>query len=373
MRTLFWTLVPVLAISCLNGCNRKVALEPILLGHLAPLSGPQKAVGEHARQGILLAVEAANKDENQVIGRHVAVLHVDTLGELDTLQPEAVRLLTVNRVQGLLGGLDLAQVGRIARDVQQYGVPLITADGLPSQGTGDYLFSVNVPPGQRGAILARFAAQKWKTARLALLSDSRSAPMTALATAFAKEWVKLGGTHPEEGTYQSDTELAELIGRLAKSQPAVLLLAAPAADLPKLRRQLPGALRQVPILLGGEETLPGDPEASEGVYLATVYVASGKAHEHEFAKTFDERFHETPDRHAALAFDSARLLFEAMRRAQSMLGTKVRDELVRLENFESVTGSLTIGRDHYARRAVFVIRMENGQVQLVQRFEGGGD
>ena len=273
----------------------------------------------------------------------------------------------------LLGGRDAAQVERLGRDVQQYAVPLVAPDGLPSQGTAEYLFSVNVAPAYRGQILARFAASKWKAARAVVVSDSRDPTFTALATTFGKEWTKLGGTSPEGETYQSEAELTALAGRLAKMQPELIVLAASALDIPKLRRQLPEAHRQVPVLCGGEEpltVLAGDGEASAEVYGVTVYVASqDKPGEQEFAKRYEERFHETPDRQAALAYDSVRLVAEAMRRAQATTGAKLRDELARMDNWDSVTGPLQIGLDHYARRAVFVVRLDKGHEVIVQRYE----
>ncbi len=376
MFELRWTLVPLLAALSLAGCNRRSATEPILLGHLAPLSGPDKAAGEQARQAILLAVEEVNKDENQLAGRRVVVLHVDTRGEVETLSHEAIRLLTVNRVLGLLGGMGVAEVERLGRDVQQYGVPVVTPNGLPTQVATDYLFSVNVAPSYRGQVLARFAAQKWKAARLAVVTDQRSPTATALVAAFGQEWTKLGGTHPEEWTYQNDADLTELAGRFTKMEAGAILFAAPGADLLKLRRQLTEKARQVPLLFAGEESvtaLAADPVANEGVYGATVYVAgSDKPPGQEFAKKYEARFHATPGHTAALAYDSARFLFEAIRRARSTTGTKVRDELVRMDNFESVTGPLAMGRDHYAHRAVLVVRLEAGRVQLVQRLEAEG-
>ena len=43
-----------------------------------------------------------------------------------------------------------------------------------------------------------------------------------------------------------------------------------------------------------------------------------------------------------------------------------------MDNFESVTGPLVMGGDHYARRALFIVRLEKGHVQRVQRYEAEG-
>ena len=99
------SLAPLL-LGCLSltGCYHRNESETVFVGHIAPFSGRDKAVGEHAKQGITLAVEEINNSENQNSNGRIAVLHVDSLGDPEALQPEAVRLITVNRVTALLGG-----------------------------------------------------------------------------------------------------------------------------------------------------------------------------------------------------------------------------------------------------------------------------
>ena len=122
----------VLAFLVLSGCQRSSTPDPILLGHLAPFSGPDKVIGEHARQAILLAIEDVNKEGNRILGRQVKVLHpAFPPDELDRLQPVAVRLITVDKTVGLLGGVDYDQAKNLGRAAQPYEVPLVTPAELP--------------------------------------------------------------------------------------------------------------------------------------------------------------------------------------------------------------------------------------------------
>ena len=87
----------LLASLLLAGCSHSTPTEPIVVGHLAPLSGPDKLIGEHARQGIILAVEEVNGDGEKVNGRRVEVVHVDDRGAPAAAGDQAVRLIAVNR------------------------------------------------------------------------------------------------------------------------------------------------------------------------------------------------------------------------------------------------------------------------------------
>src|SRR5581483_4629601 len=155
---------------------------------------------------------------------------------------------------------------------------------------------------------------------------------------------------------------------LKKANPQAVLLAGTAADLGRLRARL-GEKSSVPLLFGGDAenlaALQADREAGEGVYLATPYVAdAGVPQGQEFAKKYQERFHELPDLYAGLAYDSARLLFEGMRRAKSTPAGKAREELPKIDHFDSLTGPLAVNPDdHYARRPVFVVRLQDRQAK----------
>jgi len=48
----------------------------------------------------------------------------------------------------------------------------------------------------------------------------------------------------------------------------------------------------------------------------------------------------------------------------------VRDELLKLKNFDSLTGPLSFDKDHHTRRPVFIVhRDEKGQQVLARRYD----
>jgi len=365
----------LLGCSILAGCSSRNEAETIFVGHIAPFSGRDKAVGEHAKQGIVLAVEEINNSENQTAGRRIAVLHVDSLGEQDSLQPEAVRLITVNHVAALLGGQTAEAAERLGRASQPYGVALVTAAPLAAPPKGDNVFSVNVNQSFRGQTLARFAVNELKAHRVIVLTESRQAGHEALTAAALKEFNSAPQAQAEEWTYKSEGEFKELSDRAIKAQPQALLLAGPAADLAALRSKLQQSTAQVPLLFGGEDGLALANQANEktlsDVYLAEAFAGDGGTPQgQEFAKKYQQRFHEPPDLHAALAYDSLRLLAEAVRQAKGTRPANVRTELAE-PNFtlESLTGPLTFAPDHSARRPAFIGQVQDGRVVPVKRYE----
>jgi branched-chain amino acid transport system substrate-binding protein len=361
---------------CLAGCSARGTSDPILVGQIAPLSGAEKARGEHARNGIDLAVEDANQDDHRIAGRPVNVIHSDSLGSPDTAQEQAVRLLTLNKdkVVALLGDGRPAELDRVVRAAQPYGVPIVTPGTLPPGTVDEYVFSATVGPADQGRALAHYAAAALKPAAVTVLTDSRSNAAAALADSFRKEMSKESAVSTEERTYQGDGDFAGLAAAVKKAAPTMVLVAGMARDVVQLRPQLHEAAPDAVFLLGVEEggqvILAEDHTTAGTAYLASAFAAEGLTPGgHKLAQVCRDRFGVDLDAPAALAYDAARILFEAMRKERTTKSADVRRILAAMENFDSLTGPLALTKEHTARRLLFVLRLQQGRTELVRRDE----
>jgi len=365
----------VFVLSVLAGCSRSSPSEPIVVGHVAPFSGPDKMVGEHARQGILLAVEEVNNENDRINGQRVEVHHADDHGVAATAGDEAARLVTLAHAVALLGGTSSASAEQIARAAQSHGVPFITPSPLTTPGPAATAFSTCPPPAQQGKALAAFVGGQLKVKHVVVLVDTRSALCTGVVSGFEGELALEWEQQVAHYGYENDTALAALPSRAAKAKPDAVLIGSSSSDFIKLRDSLARAEVRCPVLFGGEEsawpTILAEPDAGNGAYAVTTFAADGLTPRgQEFARKYQERFHEVLDMHAASAYDGARLLFETMRRAGSSKLEDVRKALPDLGNFETLTGPLTLDRDdHGARRPLFVVQGQAGQSKVVKRFD----
>ncbi len=309
-------LLPLIAL----GCSPKASPEPLWIGQLLPLDGPNRKIGQHARQGVEQAVAESRAAEQTVGGHPLAVLHVDSRGEAETVQAETVRLLTVNRAAALMADFDATLTERMLRENHSYGVPVVVPGELPAPADADGVVSLGLPPAVRGRHLAQFASTDLHLQRAAVLIANRHPVASALAAAFVKNWPRNHGSTLEEWTYSTSGEREERTAALIKTSPTVVLLACPLADFRPLRSRISSALPRAILLYGGEDggasPLQAELEVHTDIYLATAYSADhltelGRA----FARRYEERFHEPPDLHAAQAYDATRLLFDAMLRA----------------------------------------------------------
>src|SRR6266545_8067398 len=372
------TVVLLSAILALTGCSG-TSPSPVFVGHI--VSHLDRTSGKSAARGIRLAVIEANKDPDKGAGRPVKVIHTDTVGKLEGFEGEAVRLVAINRVAALLGGTTLEEVERLEMGSAplkeekrlDLAVPVLSPCGMRPRTATDAVFCTGLSPASRGKILARFAVDELKIQRTVVLVDERREECLRLADVFTRQFPLAAAKNDPKATparptllrFDKDNELLDRVPVLKDMKPGLLLFLGTTTDLRRLRQELHDPA--LPVLFGGDESnlrpLLEDRETGEKVYLVTAFAVDADVpRAQEFAKQFKATFADEPDVHAALAYDDARLLFEAIRQTKDELtGPRLRDELAKLKDFPGLTGMLSFGEDRQLRRPAFVVRLQDGR------------
>jgi branched-chain amino acid transport system substrate-binding protein len=109
-------------------------------------------------------------------------------------------------------------------------------------------------------------------------------------------------------------------------------------------------------------------QAVEGCYFSTHYspdMATDKSQ--KFVADYRARFNgKTPDAMAALGYDSAMILADAMKRAGTTDGPKVRDALAATKDFDGVTGITTINAQRDADKPAVILEVLNGKFKYLE-------
>ncbi len=376
----------------LGGCAGPGDQTPILIGHLSPLTGPERAGGASSRRGISLAVARANQDpRDKGAGRPVEVLHTDTRGNPSSFGAEATRLVAVNHVAALIGGRGAADIREFKR-LDPEGIVLVSPAGLPGESlAGERVFFVGLSPAQRGRALARFAADSGYSRVIVLVNqeepgDEFRVVAEAFRDALPEIWAKKDDRRrvvvSGPRRYDKDDPLRERARAVKqelkqaavdrKERPEAILLAGKPGDVRKLREELGSA--SIPVLFGGREgslrELLEEPETSRGVCLATAFVPDADTEQcREFVKQFKKDFGERPDVHAALAYDCARVLFHALRQADSLESPAIQKKLAATRDFPGLTGPLSFDKKNQALRPAFIVRIERDRGVTARRYE----
>src|SRR5262249_7664139 len=103
--------------------------------------------------------------------------------------------------------------------------------------------------------------------------------------------------------------------------------------------------------------------ALDGSYISSHYSTEDKSDVvqqfvHDYKQLYGKLL---PDAHAALGDDAMRGLADAIQRAGSTDGTKVRDALAQTKNVAGVTGTITINSDRNAIKPAVVMKLQDGR------------
>ena len=104
-------------------------------------------------------------------------------------------------------------------------------------------------------------------------------------------------------------------------------------------------------------------DAVEGQYFSTHYAPNaGSSVINAFLDKYKKHFNgKLPDAMAALGYDSAMILADAMKRAGSSDPAKVRDALAATKDFDGVTGKITINDKRDAVKSAVILQVKGGK------------
>ena len=80
-----------------------------------------------------------------------------------------------------------------------------------------------------------------------------------------------------------------------------------------------------------------------------------------FVEAYKKEYGQTPDSMAAMGYDAAKLLVDAIKRADSTDAKKIKDALSATKNFSSVSGEMSLNDRHDAVRGVVIIELKDGK------------
>jgi len=101
----------------------------------------------------------------------------------------------------------------------------------------------------------------------------------------------------------------------------------------------------------------------EGAVLTALFFAeSDKRMVADFTDTFFGATGREPDYREALAYDTARMLLEALRDRSVTNRISLRDRLQRIEAFEGVTGRVSVTKKGEMQRGSFILKVEGRQI-----------
>ena len=353
--------------------SASAAAEPIRIGAVFSESGGFASVGSPGLNGMRLATAQINA-HGGVLARDLKLIAADSRSRSGAVA-RAVRTLIKDRGVVALGGLNDSTLALAAGPVaQRAGIPFVSSGAtLPTlpKRIGNAFFMAAYGDNAQAQALADLARSNLHANSAFLLVDRRADFTRALARFFRNDFIEPGGTIAGELSYatgERDFGAAMAAIRAQSPPPDVLFFSGLPSEAGPLVRQARAAGLTQPILSGDGFDTPligrrAGALADDVFYSTHVALDSRAPRIRRFVAAYRKRYGHRPENaFAALGYDTARLLADAIRRARSDQPNAIRQALAATRHFPMVTGTLSYAP---ARRTpvkpVTIIRVQNGR------------
>jgi branched-chain amino acid transport system substrate-binding protein len=312
-----------------------------------------------------------------VLGRQVRVIVQDNQGQPQEAATVVQKLISSDRVVALLGDVASSNSLAAAPIAQAAGIPMVSPSSTNPRvtETGDFIFRVCFIDPFQGLVVAKFAYNSLNARRVAVLRDVRSDYSVGLADVFVENFTQMGGQIVVDQSYsQGDTDFSAQLTSLRSSNPDAIFVPGYYTEVGLIARQAKSLGINAPLLGGDGWDSPQLTEiggaALDGSYFSNHYSAEDPNPTiQKFVTDYRAKYNETPDGLAALGYDAAKILFDAMERAGTTDPTAVRDALAQTQNFPGVTGTITIDAQRNAVKPAVILKIETGEYEYVETIE----
>ena len=333
-------------------------------------TGDVASYGTAEQKGAKLAVDEINK-AGGVDGKQIEVTDKDNKSELSEASTVSTNLVTQAKVNAIIGPATSGGTGAAITNAAKASVPLITPSGTQDDLTKgqDYLFRATFIDSFQGKILSKYVTDNLKAKKVVLYYDNSSDYAKGIAKAFQEEYK--GEIVATETFASKDTDFQAALTKFKGKDFDALVVPGYYTEAGKIVNQARGMGIDKPIVGGdgfnSEEFISqATPAAATNVYYVSGYSTSGDmtAKAKKFLEAYKAKYNEEPSMFSALAYDSVYMVAEASKGAKNSVDIK--ENLAKLKDFEGVTGSITMDKNHNPVKSALMIGLKDGKVDTVE-------
>jgi branched-chain amino acid transport system substrate-binding protein len=349
--------------------------DTIKVGLYGDLTGQTSSFGQSTKNGVELAVKEIN-DSGGINGKKIELIIEDDQGRTEQAKTVVEKLIKQDKVVAVLGEVASSNSLAAAPVAQDAKIPMITPSSTNPKVTqvGDFIFRVCFLDDFQGSSIAKFSANTLKAKTAAILGDVNSDYSKGLTEFFEKEFTKLGGKVVAKEAYtQTDPDFKGQLTKIRSLNPDVLYVPGYYGQVGIIAKQARELGMTMP-LLGGDGwdspqlwTLGG--ESLKNSYITNHYSADDpNPIIQNFVKSYKAKYaNVAPDSLAALAYDAAKVLADAIKRAGGTDSAKLRDAINATKDFPGVTGVISINAERNAVKPAVILEVKPETRQLLPK------
>jgi len=359
----------ILAAACIlafASCGSGGSSE-IKIGNINPVTGEAASFGASTKNGAAMAADEWNA-AGGVLGKKIKLVYADDKGDPAEGAAVFTKMIQQDKVAAILGGITSRVALAGAPIAQAAKVPMLTPTATNEKVTqvGDYVFRSCFIDSFQGTIAAKYAANELKAAKAAIIFDVGSDYSKGLAENFTAVFEQGGGKIVAAEAHPSGaTDFKAQLTKIVQAMPDVVYVSDYYNDVALIAKQI-RELGYTGPLVGGdgwdspELTAIGGAAVENGFFTNHYSKDDTRPVVKEFVAKFKAKFGSEPDALATLAYDAMNIMLDAISRAGSTEGVKIRDAL-KATDFAAVSGRTMFDEQHNPVKAAAIIEIKGGQ------------
>ncbi len=369
------TVLAGLAAGC-GGGEKKA--DTIKVGANLEMTGGSASYGISSKNAIELAFKEIN-EKGGINGKQLELVVADNKSEAAEATNAMQKLVSQDNVVAVIGPnlsssvIAASAINNSAKvlDIAPMATnPYVTVD-QSSGKTKDFNYRTCFIDPFQGTVMAKFATAELGVGNAAVLIDNSSDYAKGLAQFFKENFVKEGGAVTAEESYlQKDTDFKATLTKIKATNPDFLYVPGYYQEVGLIVKQARELGMNMPIAGGDGWDSAKMPEIAGAAALNNTYFSSLYSPEDSsdinknFVAAYEKAYGQKPDVFAALSYDSALLVAEAIKNAGSTEPAKISEAMAKINGFSGVSGSVTFDDKHNPVKSAVILEYKDGAQSL---------
>jgi branched-chain amino acid transport system substrate-binding protein len=355
----------MMAAAIAMGCGK--GSTEIKIGGIGPVTGAAATFGDSTKKGLTLAVDEWNA-KGGISGKKITLIYADDKGDPAEGATVYNKLIQQDKVAAIVGAVMSSVTLAGAPIAQDAKIPMITPTATNEKVTqvGDYVFRACFIDPFQGTVGAKFAFNDLKAKNAACIFDVGNDYSKGLSENFKKAFEELGGkVLAYEGHPSGTTDFKAQLTKIVQAKPDIIYCSDYYNDDALIAKQVRELGFKGPIV-GGDGWDSADlvkigGDAVNNCFYTNHYAPDSTADAVvNFVKSYNAKYGATPDALAALAYDAGNILFDAIKRAGSTDGAKIKDALAATD-LAVVSGQVKFDANRNPIKSAVVIEIKGGK------------
>ena len=303
----------------------------------------------------------------------------ENINDIEYVTALAEELIAEEQVSAIVGPNRSRYAVVVGELAQRHGIPMMATSATNPSVTaaGDFVFMAAFTDDFQGKVMAQFAVEDLEAKTAAVLTHEGDVYSEGLSKTFIDNFA--GEVVANEFYTAGATDFTAQLTAIAEATPDVVFSTGFIPEVPLAVRQAKEEIGITATFIGGDSwdnaaLIPTAGTAVDGSFFSSGFSAEAEPSDlgedaYQFVTAYTAIFDAVPDGGAALGYDALRLVVLAMRRADDLTPTAIRDQLAATTNYSGATFISGYDRNRHTSKSMVIKRIVNGEVQFHKLIE----